>query len=409
MINRYLHFYLSLFLFVLFASCNGQRQPNLPKESDSVGLDDTRPDSVLQFNSMILSIFEDSKGNYWLGSWCDGLCKYDPLASPEAGEKRFTYYTVEDGIPGVEVIQFNNRQVPRGNSVGSIQEDRNGNIVFATLGGIVRFDGQSFTTIQPEKNSLLITGSFDALGKDTDATWENEVNHLWFGNTQSNGAYRYDGEKLKQLTFPIPMGYDNGWRSQYATYSLYKDSDKNIWFGTESGGIMRYNGASFTCINQQEEKGIVRAFFQDDSGKVWMSNVLMGLYYYDHAAHLAGQESLVNFTKEKGYYTLNDIRSNGLLDRSKMLDGIQAVAQDEEGNLWFGTYDDGLWRYDPSASGNAIVEEFTHFTTKNGLPHNTVKTIYKDKQGELWFGIGREQAGVYHFDGTAFKRFEGDE
>ena len=155
-----LFIFLIPFLFIL-TSCSLKDGSNISKDnsntSQSIIKDSTskdnylittlntiqisppRIDSVLRFNSIILSIFEDSKGNYWFGSWCDGLCKYDPSTSLKTGKKQFTYYTVENSIPGSEKIEFNNRSVPRGNSISSIQD--------ATLAGIVKFDGQSFRAI----------------------------------------------------------------------------------------------------------------------------------------------------------------------------------------------------------------------------------------------------------------------
>ena len=400
--HTYTHIYLVLISFVFITSCSGQEKSTATNSNESINQNNSRKsinqstpprfDSVLQFGSMVTVIFEDSKGNIWFGSHCDGVCRYDG--------KQFSYFTVEQGLPNARVTELYNRKVPLGNSIRYIQEDKSGNIWFGTGDGVSRFDGQSFTTIYPEKESLLITDSFRHQGNDSDKVWDKELNHLWFGDAEKNGVYRYDGHQLTHLTFPAPSAYDNGSPWQYATYSLFKDKDGNIWFGTEGGGIMRYNGGSFTCINEKEEKGVVRSFFQDDAGKVWISNVLMGLYYYDHSAHQAGRASLTNFTKEKGYYSLNDVRSNGTLDKSKMLDGIQTIAQDDEGNLWFGTYSDGLWRYDG--------EELTHFTKQNGLPSNTVKTIYKDKKGNLWFGMGETQAFLYHFNGSTFDKFKGD-
>ena len=41
-----------------------------------------------------------------------------------------------------------------------------------------------------------------------------------------------------------------------------------------------------------------------------------------------------------------------------------------------------------------------NFTEKDGLERTFILTIYKSKQGALWFGGN----GVYRFNGTAFER-----
>jgi ligand-binding sensor domain-containing protein len=71
---------------------------------------------------------------------------------------------------------------------------------------------------------------------------------------------------------------------------------------------------------------------------------------------------------------------------------IQTLYVDRKGNLWVGTVDRGLWRYDPDA------DKFEHFESD---PHNsesltdkTVNTILEDSQDELWIGTN---AGLYRY------------
>ncbi len=355
-------------------------------------------DSVLEFNSMILSMFQDSEGVYWFGSWCDGMAKYDPRDSFPSGAKKFRYYNTENGIPGKEIIEFNNRKVPRGNAVRDIQEDANHNIIFATLHGVTTFDGDEFMALQTEGKAEALSTSL----KYVDNNWDREYNSLWYGNISSNGVYKYENNTLKQFTFPELAEYDIGFRSQYCMYSHTRDSYGNIWFGTEAGGIFKYNKEGLTCINQEAEKGIVRCIFQDASGLIWISNVLEGLYTYDHQAFKKGVEPFRCFTKEKGFYTLNEVRSQNL-EKVDMLDGIQTIVQEDSGVMWFGTFGNGLWRYDPSALSDFA---FTHFTEGKGIPSDTVKSILKDKNGKLWFGIGEDLTHVYQYDGENFKRID---
>src|SRR5476651_171636 len=48
---------------------------------------------------------------------------------------------------------------------------------------------------------------------------------------------------------------------------------------------------------------------------------------------------------------------------------------------------------------------FEHITDKDGLSNNSVKCIYKDKDGFLWFGT---QDGLNRYDGSAFKIYRHD-
>jgi len=398
-----MHFPFLMLIILIFACCStvpekGNSSETTIEENPFFRNTNTNVDSILEFNSIILSIFEDSKGVMWFGSWCDGMAKYDPKDIFPSGAKKFTYYNVNNGIPGKEIIEFNNRKVPRGNAVRDIYEDANQNIIIATLAGVAKYDGTKFTELLPIGEKQEISKSLAYVA----GNWQREYESLWFGNISTNGVYKLESDTLRQFTFPEPAEESNGFKSQYAMYSHTKDREGNIWFGTEGGGIFRYGIDGINLINPAQEKGIVRCIFQDVSGLVWISNVLEGVFTYDHKAFLKGEEYFTCFTKAMGFNTLSEVRSRNLKD-DKMFDTVQTIAQDDNGVLWFGTFGNGLWSYDSSQLPDLA---FTHYSKDNGLPSNTVKSILKDKSGKLWFGIGENYTHLYHFDGKEFLRID---
>lgn len=82
------------------------------------------------------------------------------------------------------------------------------------------------------------------------------------------------------------------------------------------------------------------------------------------------------------------IKSNS----STIYDNVGCGIQDKAGNLWFGTYKNGVYRYDGKA--------FTNFTTKDGLSRNTICSILEDKTGNIWFGT--DSGMVCRYDGKTF-------
>ena len=76
---------------------------------------------------------------------------------------------------------------------------------------------------------------------------------------------------------------------------------------------------------------------------------------------------------------------------------IEHIAEDNEGYLWFATWDNGASRFDGDA--------FQNFTQQNGLISNRVYFVSKDTQNRLWFGTLN---GVCWYDGADFHHLKDD-
>lgn len=68
--------------------------------------------------------------------------------------------------------------------------------------------------------------------------------------------------------------------------------------------------------------------------------------------------------------------------------------EDSKGNLWFGTLEKGVARYD----GNSLK----YFTIADGLPANRVVSVVEDAGGDLWFGTDQ---GLSKYDGKTFVNY----
>jgi len=68
---------------------------------------------------------------------------------------------------------------------------------------------------------------------------------------------------------------------------------------------------------------------------------------------------------------------------------VQCSLQDKAGNLWFGTTENGLYKYDGKA--------FRQFLVADGLNSNSFNDILEDKDGKIWIGTND---GVCLYDGT---------
>jgi ligand-binding sensor domain-containing protein len=74
---------------------------------------------------------------------------------------------------------------------------------------------------------------------------------------------------------------------------------------------------------------------------------------------------------------------------------VQSALQDKAGNLWFGTTENGLYKYDGKS--------FTQFLVSDGLNSNNINALLEDKDGKIWIGT---PAGVCLYDGKTFAKIQ---
>ncbi len=76
------------------------------------------------------------------------------------------------------------------------------------------------------------------------------------------------------------------------------------------------------------------------------------------------------------------------------LSSIRSAFKDDAGNLWFGTFGNGVSKYDG--------QSFTNFNMSHGLIHNYIQTITQDREGNIWFG---SYGGASRYNGVFFENF----
>ena len=359
--NQNIFFLCYTFLMVVTISCNSQSQSN--KENKIVqSKDDSK---LLKYTNGVRSILEDTKGNIWFGSHNEGVCLLQNGV--------LQYFTTENGLSD--------------NQVRSIYEDKNGIIWFECGKGLSSYDGQKIT-VYNERNY------------DSKSSWELTDSDLWFKGDETAGynkletdagVYQYDGQKLYFHTFPIKpkLGEPN----VYSISTPFVKSKKGmVWFGTY-GALVGYDGKQFKIFNNDSlgfngtsEYLHIRAIIEDSKGNLWIGNNCAGSTIGGTGVLKYDGKEFIRFTKQQNLRK-EDTKGNSL-------DRVFSMCEDTLGNIWFGTVESGVWRYDGHTMKN--------FTKKDGLDGGLIWIIHKSKTGELWFGGGPN--GVYRFNGKSFER-----
>ncbi|WP_340200922.1 two-component regulator propeller domain-containing protein [Ascidiimonas sp. W6] len=360
-----------IFLCITLFSCEKANKETTKTKADTqnqIGV----TDSIFRFNDGIISILEDSKGAFWIGSKENGLCKYNG--------KTYTYFTTKDGLPNT--------------SIPYIQEDELQNIWLDNGKKITRFDGNEFRvfdkkyipTIDINKSPIIVSKS-----------------DLWFRDYSKVGVYRYDGNDLSFISFENPPLNLTANNSHFFVSGITDIVDSQIWFGTLMQGAVGFNGKEFDKIVDQslnfdsdKEFLHIRSMLLDSKGNLWIGNNGIGVI-------LKKGDSLIHFSKEQGkLIPMNEFEANTnkkQFANNKGLQSVFAIEEDNEGNIWFGDRDSGAWKYDGRNLYN--YKSIYHKEDMSEL----IWDIYSDRNGNLYFILVNGE--VFTFNGNSFERFEG--
>jgi len=221
-------------------------------------------------------------------------------------------------------------------SISSIIEDTKGNIWVATTGeGVYCYNGKDFTNFTT--NEGLITNDVYSIMEDKDG-------HLWFGTT--NGVSVYNGKDFSNFPFSViagnpTVGVETNVPNPYTeVWSMLQDKKGKIWLGT-TNGVYCYDGTSFTDV-----------------------------------------------------LTLGTLKSS-LKSDIPSIRAVPAIIEDNEGNIWFTSWFEGLCRFDGKYITNFKAE---------GLFNND--GLLQDKNGDIW--IVERGNGVSRYNGRTFEKLFSD-
>lgn len=391
----------------------------------------------------------------------------------------FDHWTTENGLPQ--------------NTVRDLRQTRDGYIWIATLGGLARFDGKRFTVFskvtQPEMQSNRIT-----------VLHEDQVGHLWIG-TEEGGLLRYnkgvftcwtskdglpgnfidriDEDETGSILIFTDQGAVQWWGGRFTslplTYQAIIPSSPLVLFSRYLSFALRPDTTGFRLFNRGRWEHLPPPFgtaigtthpfgkilpgqIADTRGRLWFNGAAGAGYYTQHGAQW---EAIVApptkghpfYLDQKGrYWTITQTGVALEKDGNVMplaLQGVNwwyRVLEDREGNIWLGTYENGLLRLlEPTISplplpgrpteryvypllesraGNVWISageaglaqyangQFTHFPLPGAKKNKDISSFYEDRDGSLLvgtylYGITRLRQGQWRKDEELSARIKG--
>jgi len=326
-------------LFFSIASCNSESTlaNAIPENKESMTITDASFFNEGQLCQHLREIFQDSQGRLWFGTNVYDLMQYD----------------------GRSFHRIREAQGFSGGRITGIEEDREGNIWFATADGLNKFDGKSF--VQFTEADGLQNKEIWAMTIDTKGI-------IWIGHNE--GLSRFDGKEFENIAIPKPTliktqtVYDPN-----RITAIVEADDGQLWLGTDGYGICKFNGIDFEFFTTKDglPDNAIFDLMMDSKGLLWIGTAWGGASSFDG-------KKFSNYNKKDG------------------INGIEVCAffEDDNGDIWFGVENDGVYRYDG--------QTFTNFYKESNL-NGSILSIYRDSEKRFWFG---GWGGLYRMDGSIF-------
>lgn len=253
--------------------------------------------------------------------------------------------------------------------------DKSGNMWFTTLKeGVFKYDGQTFTNLS-EKDGLC-SNVVNAIVEDHDGI-------MWFGTAK--GLCSYDGTEFTNIPLPQEetqsVSPETGFpsRKTETVLSLTQASNGDLWIGTDASGALRYDGKSFTSYLKFDGRvqpdsvynNCITSIVEDKNGHIWICSFTHG------GLNEFNGTSMTHHPLKDGY-------GDGMISTSY---------KDKEGNLWFGTRNGGIYKYD--------YHKFENIADKKTSEQIAMASVLKDVSGTIWIASFARK-GVYKYDGNSF-------
>ncbi len=337
-------------------------------------------------NTRINNFLQTSLGAYFVATNGGGVYRFTPLIDGRVTRPPGRPGNGDDSTSGSRFAALPVGDDPQTNRVNVLYEDRRGRLWAGTDGGLFSLDlttGQAtFGRVKldlPSRPDRAV--QIWALAEDHEGT-------LWMGTSWGLVRRSPDGSTL-QIAVQPAQGTDN-------VRALLIDRDHRIWIGHDTGLIVYHpapNQANISDLIRLSREprsrrtlnlpaipgdaarytpddgvsgGGVRALLQSSDGQIWIGT-WEGLAQFDGERFRA-------FTRGQG------------------INRVIALAEDREGNIWFGTLANGALRL--ARNG------FSAYTEADGLASATIRGVFESRAGDL-FVVSNNQR-IHRFDGSGF-------
>lgn len=348
-------------------------------------------------DNYVTSIAADGNGNVWVGTATNLNAEIDN--NPSGGLVRYdgnswTFYSSE------------NSSLP-GNNITDLEFDKDGNLWAISGKRLAKFDGTKW--IANDISDYAAQLYIDANG------------NVFIVDTYYGAVEKFDGTSWTEYDPPFYVGN--------TIYGLAADKSGNLWCVTYDK-VAKFDGADWTIYNE-DNSGLpintIRTMCIDQNDNVWIGTRENGLLKFDGTnwkqyttsnSNLPGMNVSALAIDNNGNLIVGTFEGGGLaifdgnnwtvysIWNSKLpVNDILSLEIDNNNKLYVGTAGEGMAIFD----GNDFIVKNTRNT---GLPGNGITAFALDENGNKWIGtydfVENEATGLTKFDGSKWTVYNVD-
>lgn len=341
----------------------------------------------------VQAILQDKEGNVWVGTWTDGLWRWDIdrnklVRYPAINARNSIHYLFQDSKGYIWAIGWNaglfrlqfsknlremafisfrhNPSEPASlgdNMAYCIVEDQSAATIWVgSRGGLSITDRDKpgkFVNYNPGDNSALPYGEVDALAFDKEGG-------VWLGSL-GGGVFYNNDRRLSCKNLPVGVG-KHGTSSTLSAVALGAEDDHSLWIGLENSALCRYDlntGKTVSYQSLPEFSGLTLTMINSIA-----TDKKRGETYFAYNGGIAV------YKKGQNVRILNTQNAPFLSDYH-----INRVYVDRDGNLFTGSWKGFGYRL---ADGFAAAVTMLKTTDGKTLTKFEVNGILRDTRGNLW-------------------------
>lgn len=269
------------------------------------------------------------------------------------------------------------------NKVNCIIQDKRGFIWLGTDDGLNRYDGKNFVQFRNRNNdSTTVSGNII-----TDL-YEDRDGKIWIA-TADGGLSRYDYRLPPQQQF---RQYRNVTENPSSIHSnsvntLLEDNLGFLWLGTSGRSVIRFNKKTEQFKDITRTGKTILDMCLDKNGWIWVGK---------HGGSIMKINPVtLSYAEDDRYRDLYAKLPHAT---------VTALFRDRNMNIWFGSWDKVLYRYNELSGKEDIYKAGDSFSFQN----DEILSFAEDKSGRLWMGGKNKGLHIYDRQSNRFYNYAYD-